>query len=164
MRGQPASRTRREGALPVTGQQRSASGHRTLAHTADLRVEAWSPTVAGCITQAVRAVVDGFADTSAARPVGERACEVTAAADEDLLVAVLEEVVYRMDADGEIPLDTEVLAIRDTAAGRVLSVRFRMADADTAEPVGAVPKAVSLHGLRLRGGPDGWTCRVTVDV
>jgi SHS2 domain-containing protein len=148
----------------VTGQQRSTSGHRTVAHTADLRLEAWSPTMAGCVTEAVRAMVEGFADTTAARPVGERSCEVTADSDEDLLAAVLEEVVYRMDVEGELPLDTRVLAIRDTADGRLLSARFDMADADTAEPVGAVPKAVSLHGLRLSGGPDGWTCRVTVDV
>ncbi|MCC9306273.1 archease [Kitasatospora sp. RB6PN24] len=148
----------------MTGGQRSASGHRAVAHTADLRLEAWSPTVAGCVTEAVRALVEGFADTSAARPVGDRTCEVTAATDEDLLVAVLEEVVYRMDADGEIPLDTEVFEIRTTAAGRALSARLRMADADTAELVGAVPKAVSLHDLHLRGGPGGWSCRVTVDV
>ncbi|MET7787968.1 archease [Streptomyces sp900116325] len=135
-----------------------------MPHTADMRVEAWSPTAEGCIAEAVRAVVEGFADTSGATVVGERAYEVTAESDVDLLVAVLEEVVYRMDADGEIPLDAEVGSIRSAGAGLGLSVRFRMADADTAVPVGAVPKAVSLHDLQLRGGPGGWTCRVTLDV
>ncbi|MEU6238222.1 archease [Kitasatospora sp. NPDC047058] len=148
----------------MTGQQRSGSGHRTVAHTADLRVEAWAPTAEGCIREAVRAAVEGFADTTGARPSGERACTVTAATDEDLLVAVLEEVIYRMDADGELPLGTELGAIRATAEGRALPVRFRMADAATAAPVGAVPKAVSLHDLRLRGGPGGWSCQVTLDV
>lgn len=146
------------------GKQPGSSGHRAVPHTADMRVEAWSPTAEGCIGEAVRAVVEGFADTSRAAVAGERAYAVTAQSDEDLLVSVLEEVVYRMDADGEIPLDVEVGAIRSAGAGRALSVRFRMADAGTAVPIGAVPKAVSLHDLRLRGSPGGWTCRVTLDV
>jgi SHS2 domain-containing protein len=129
-----------------------------------MRVEAWSPTAEGCIGEAVRAVVEGFADTSGAEVVAERAYAVTAESDEDLLVSVLEEVVYRMDTDGEIPLDAEVGPIRSAGDGRGLSVRFRMADAGTAVPVGAVPKAVSLHDLQLRGGPGGWTCQVTLDV
>ncbi|MFD4946255.1 archease [Streptomyces sp. NPDC058239] len=135
-----------------------------MPHTADMRVEAWSPTAEGCIVEAVRAVVEGFAETAGAAVVGERAYVATAESDEDLLVSVLEEVVYRMDADGEIPLDVEVGSIRSAGGGRGLSVRFRMADAGTAVPIGAVPKAVSLHDLQLRGGPGSWTCRVTLDV
>lgn len=141
-----------------------ASGHGAVPHTADMRVEAWSPTAEGCIREAVRAMVEGFADTSGATVVGERVYVLTAESDVDLLVSVLEEVVYRMDADDEIPLDVEVGSIKPAGAGRGLSVRFRMADAGTAVPVGAVPKAVSLHDLHLRGGPGGWTCRVTLDV
>lgn len=148
----------------MTGQERSDSGHRTVPHTADMRVEAWSPTVEGCIGEAVRAVIDGFADTTAARSVGERECAVTARTEEDLLVSVLEEVVYRMDVDGEIPLDVEVSAICDTGDGRELSARFRMVDVGAVALIGAVPKAVSLHDLSLRGGPGGWTCQVTLDV
>ncbi|MFE6022027.1 archease [Streptomyces sp. NPDC056441] len=135
-----------------------------MPHTADMRVEAWSPTAEGCIDEAVHAVLEGFADTSGAAVVGDREYVVTAESDEDLLVSVLEEVVYRMDADGEIPLTVEVGAIQSAGDGRGLSVRFRMADAGTAVPIGAVPKAVSLHDLQLRGGPGGWTCRVTLDV
>ncbi|MFC9626505.1 archease [Streptomyces sp. NPDC056930] len=135
-----------------------------MPHTADMRVEAWAPTAEGCIGEAVRAVLEGFADTSGAAVVGEREYVITAESDADLLVAVLEEVVYRMDADGEIPLVVEVGSIRSAGDGRGLSVRFGMADAGTAVPIGAVPKAVSLHDLQLRGGPGGWTCRVTLDV
>ncbi|MFJ2580979.1 archease [Kitasatospora aureofaciens] len=145
-------------------QPRAGSGHRTVPHTADLQVEAWSATAEGCIGEVVRAVVDSFADLSAARPAGERACTVIAASDADLLAGVLEEVIYRMDADGELPAALALGAIRDAEGGRAMEVRFRMADTATAALVGAVPKAVSLHGLDLRAGPGGWTGRVTVDV
>ncbi|MEE1783710.1 archease [Streptomyces sp. SP17BM10] len=146
------------------GTNGAASGHRTVPHTADLQVEAWSPTAEGCIGELVRAVVDGFADLTAARPAGERACTVVAASDADLLAGVLEEVIYRMDANGELPTALALGTIHDADGGRTLEVRFRMADTATAALVGAVPKAVSLHGLDLRSGPGGWTGRVTVDV
>jgi SHS2 domain-containing protein len=144
--------------------QRPGSGHRTVPHTADLCLEAWSPSAEGCIGEAVRALVEGFADTSGAEAVGDREYAVTARTEEDLLVSVLEEVIYRMDADGEVPLAAQVGGIRPIGDGRSLSVSFLMADIGAARLVGAVPKAVSLHGLHLRGGPGGWRCRVTVDV
>ncbi|MFJ6384022.1 archease [Kitasatospora sp. NPDC092039] len=151
----------------MDGQQpagRSAGGHRSVPHTADLRVEAWAPTAEGCIGELVHAVVGSFADLADARTVGERDCTVLAASDPDLLAGVLEEVVYRMDADGELPVEVAVGPIEGRDGARRVTVRFRMADAATAELVGAVPKAVSLHDLDLAAGPDGWTCRVTVDV
>ncbi|WP_030545259.1 archease [Streptomyces albus] len=140
------------------------SGHRTVPHTADLRVEAWSETAERCITEAVRGAVESFADLSGAAAVAEREFEVTAPTDEDLLVSVLDEAVYRLDADGEIPLETAVGPIRATGGLRAATVRCRMADAARTPLIGAVPKAVSLHDLRLRGDSGGWTCAVTLDV
>ncbi|WP_037898682.1 archease [Streptomyces sp. NRRL S-350] len=143
---------------------RSASGHRSVPHTADLRVEAWAPTAEGCIGELVHAVVAGFADLAGARIVGERDCTVLAVSDADLLAGVLEEVIYRMDADGELPVALAVSRIEGLDGARTVAVRFRMADTATAALVGAVPKAVSLSDLDLRAGPGGWTCQVTVDV
>jgi len=57
------------------------------------------------------------------------------------------------------PVGVEVYA----AGGGVLC-RFVMADVESVRPVGAVPKAVTLHDLRLARGPAGWTCSVTLDV
>jgi SHS2 domain-containing protein len=150
-----------ESAAPVI---RPVSGHRTVPHTADLRIEAWAPTVAGCFAEVVRGMVVAFADTSTTRSVAERPCAFAAASAEDLLVAVLDEVVYRLDVDGELPVDVVVDEVRVTADGWRAAVRFRMAEAVTAALVGAVPKAVSLYGLRLTEGPEGWWCRVTLDV
>ncbi|MFF9646956.1 archease [Kitasatospora aureofaciens] len=143
---------------------RSDRGHRSVPHTADLRVEAWAPTAEGCIGELVHAVVGSFADLSGARIVGERACTVLAVSDPDLLAGVLEEVIYRMDAEGELPAAVALGPVRGLDGARSVEVRFRMADTATAALVGAVPKAVSLHGLELGEGPGGWTCAATVDV
>ncbi|MEU1289411.1 archease [Kitasatospora sp. NPDC005856] len=135
-----------------------------MPHTADLRIEAWAPTAEGCIGELVHAVVAAFADLSGARIVGERGCTVLAVSDPDLLAGVLEEVVYRMDADGELPVAVAVGPIEGLDGARRVTLRFRMADAATATLVGAVPKAVSLNDLDLSAGPDCWTCGATVDV
>ncbi len=143
---------------------RSDRGHRSVPHTADLRVEAWAPTAEGCIGELVQALVDSFADLSGARIVGERTCTVLAVSDPDLLAGVLEEVIYRMDVDGELPAALALGPIGGLDGARSVEVRFRMADTATAALVGAVPKAVSLYGLELGEGPGGWTCAATVDV
>jgi SHS2 domain-containing protein len=135
-------------------------GRRAVAHTADVRIEAWAPDREGCLAEAVPAMVETFADATGAGPGVEVAFDVPAGDDEDLLVAVLDEVIFRLETEGVLPVAAEVTA----APGGGLRVRWRVVDSDAVEPVGAVPKAVSLHGLRF--GPDaaGWSCAVTLDV
>jgi protein archease len=135
------------------------TGHRTLPHTADIRIEAWAPGREQCIAEAVRGIVDTFADTSRHGETAVREVRVPAQPDADLLTSVLDEVIYRLDTDGEIPIDVQITATDDA-----LIVRFTMADADSIRPIGAVPKAVSLHELHIVGNADGWSCAVTLDV
>ncbi|WP_258528080.1 archease [Streptomyces sp. NBRC 110611] len=137
----------------------SARGHRSVPHTADLCIEAWAASREECIAEAVRGVVAGFADIPAEAAGVTRQCEVIADSDARLLAAVIEEVIYRMEAAGEIPADVEV-----SASAWGVHLRFTMVGSDTAAQVGAVPKAVSLHGLRLVRAAPGWTCHVTLDV
>ena len=135
------------------------SGHRCVPHTADLRVEAWAPTRERCIAEAVLGTVEAFVDTASVHPTRTYRCRLTADCDDDLLAAVLEEFIYVMDTAGEIPVDVEVEPVNGG-----VDVRFATADVARALQVGAVPKAVSLHGLALAPGPWGWFCSVTLDV
>ncbi|BBX95802.1 archease [Mycobacterium lacus] len=137
----------------------SACGHRAVPHTADLRIEAWAPTRDGCIRQAVLAVVESFLDLGSARADHTRLRRLTADRDDDLLVAVLEEVIYLLETAGEAPVDVE---LADVGGG--LDATFAMADASTLVQVGAVPKAVSLNELRFCRDRHGWRCSVTLDV
>ena len=137
-------------------------GHRGVPHTADLRIEAWAPTRERCVAEAVKGMVGSFADVSAVRPTGTTVLEVPPGPDDDLLVAVLDEVIYRLDADGEIVLDAEVTGTPDGG----LAARLRTGDAAEAREIGAVPKAISLHDLRIGADPETgeWSCTVTIDV
>jgi len=145
--------------------ERSAAGvgqgHRTVPHTADLRIEAWAPTREECLAEAVRGLVDSFAIVAAApsRHTAER--RFLASSDDDLLVAVIDEVIYRLDADGEIPV---TVAVRPAPEGGVVLV-LSLAELSEAEITGAAPKAASLHDLRCVPDPAGrWSCGITIDV
>lgn len=131
-----------------------------MPHTADVRIEAWAPDREGCLAEAVTALVDSFVDPAGATPDGQEEFRMPPGDDADLLVGILDEVIFRLETAGTLPLSGEV---RPTGDGG-LAVRWRTIGADAVEPVGAVPKAVSLHELRF--GPDdaGWSCAVTLDV
>jgi phage shock protein A len=141
--------------------QGAGQGHRTVPHTADLRVEAWGPTREVCLAEAVRGVVDSFAAVAAARPRHTAERRFIASSDEDLLVAVVGEVIYRLDADGEIPVTA---AIRPVPEGGVV-LTLALADVNEAAITGAVPKGASLHDLRCAPDATGrWSCGITIDV
>ncbi|XEC29487.1 archease [Streptomyces fradiae] len=135
------------------------SGHRGVPHTADLRVEAWAPTREECLAQAVRGVCASFLDLTGAAGVHRRDVEVRADRDEDVLVALLDEVVYRLDTEGEVPVEVELVPVDGGVRGVLWT-----ADAGTLPVTGAAPKAVTLHETVMTRGPGGWTCSVTLDV
>lgn len=140
----------------------NASGHRSVPHTADLRIEAWAPTRDGCIRQAVLGAVESFLDIGSAKSAEARQTRrrrITADNDEDLLVAALEEVIYLLDTTGEAPTDVSL-----SAADGSVEMTLAMVDASAVPQLGAVPKAVSLNDLQLVHGKHGWRCSVTLDV
>lgn len=131
-----------------------------MPHTADIRIEAWAPTREECIAEAVAAAVESFVDTGDGEPVTTTTeVLIDPGTDEDILLDVLNEVIYQVDTAGLVPLRTEVEAL---SSG--VRVRFAMTDVDRVEPVGAAPKAVSLHGLRFTTDGRQWSCSVILDV
>jgi SHS2 domain-containing protein len=134
------------------------AGHRTVPHTADLRIEAWAATREESMAEAVRGLVGSFAAVAGRRPYRRDGCVMTARSDEDLLVALVDEVIYRLDADGEIPVS---VAVRPVPGGGV-GVSFALVPV-AAVITGAVPKAASLTELRCAPDAAGrWSCAVTV--
>ncbi|MCQ4082821.1 archease [Streptomyces sp. RB6PN25] len=111
------------------------------------------------MAQAVHGVVDAFVDTTDAQALRRHEVVLGGERDEDLLVALLDEVVYRLDVADEIPVDVELAPL----LGGLRAV-FHMADALSLPVTGAAPKAVTLHGLSFAHGTDGWSCSVTLDV
>ncbi|WP_407701037.1 archease [Wenjunlia vitaminophila] len=138
---------------------RSGRGHRAVPHTADIRVEAWAEGREQCLVEAVLGLVESFAETSGTHPTAVERVRVEQGSDDDLLAGLLDEVIFRLDVHGQVPVDVEVEAV-----GGGLDVRLAVVDVGSVAITGAAPKAVSFHELRLEQGPCGWTGEATVDV
>jgi SHS2 domain-containing protein len=144
---------------PAEQSGRPGCGHRSVPHTADLRIEAWGPTREDCIAEAVRGLVESFADVSGAGCHLTIECHLSAGSDADLLAAAIEEVIYRLDTRSEVPV-----AVGQAADGGI-DLALQAVDASMVEIIGAVPKAVSLSGLACASDVSGWwSCAVTIDV
>ncbi|AYY14577.1 archease [Actinobacteria bacterium YIM 96077] len=135
------------------------SGHHVVPHTADLRIEAWSPALTGCLGEAAHALVGSFADLTRAEAAGVREFAIPSGPAEDQLVALLDEIIYRMDAHGEIPRN---VAVHEDSSG--LLARLSMVRTEAVATMGAVPKAVALHELSVAKQDDQWICSVTIDI
>lgn len=143
----------------------AGSGHRSVPHTADLRVEAWAGTRDECLAAAVRGVVSAFADTTDLPPRHEATTRITGRDDADLVVAALDEVVYLLDTTGEVPVTVSVVPVGSTVAGTTeLDLRFGLARLTPDRTVGATPKAATLHGLEFARHDGQWRCTVILDV
>lgn len=136
------------------------TGHRTIEHTADLILEAWAPSRVECLAEAVRALVGTFADARDATVERSMPVALDAALDEDLAVALLEDVLYLLDADDAVVAGVELEETEDGS----LEGTLELVPAAAVEPVGAVPKGVSRSDLLFERAYDGWHCRFIVDV
>ena len=134
--------------------------YRVLPHTADTRIEAWAPTRATCIEAAVRALVATFADVTGMEPADSIEEEFDEPTDEDLLVALLEQVIYLAEVTGEVPVTADLV---DEYGGR-LAGTFGVVPLEVVEICGPAPKAIALSDLVFEERDNKWRCLVTIDV
>ncbi|HMK98576.1 MAG TPA: archease [Acidimicrobiales bacterium] len=135
-------------------------GHRLLPHTADAVIEAWGPDRPACLVEAMEALVDIFAEAGDAAVTRTLPLSAEAAASADVLVSLLEEVIYVTEVLGVVPVRFH---LADTEDGGVAG-DMEVVEAGQVELVGPVPKAVSYHGLDIAEHDGTWRCRVLVDV
>jgi SHS2 domain-containing protein len=140
------------------GRQPGECGHRAVPHLGDIRIEAWAACRERCLAEAVLAMVECFADVSRVRPTAVDRVRLPEASDDDLLAALLDEVIFRLEAYGQVPVDVEA----DEADGG-LDVRLAVTGLADVEITGAVPTAVAWDTLRMGPDPYGWSCAVRVD-
>lgn len=135
-------------------------------HTADVVIEAWAPTRAACLEEAIAALAETYSEanpraapdvTRQRRRLGWRHDD---ADGEDLLADLLDDAITRLDCDGLVTVAAELTDAPDgSVTGELVVVPL-----EAREVTGASPKGVSRSALRL--GPDdgGWSARAIVDV
>lgn len=132
-----------------------------MPHTADLIIEAWGRSALECLEEAARGLVESFADvTDVAATDTVPVMFEFAPDDEEALVAVLEEIVYLVDALGVVPVDVALEAAED---GGVAGY-FDTVPVSQVTLGGAGPKGVSRSELELRHDQGRWRCRAVIDV
>lgn len=137
------------------------AGHRVLPHTADTAIEAWAPSRGACAEEAARGLLECFLDTEDAQPAGAITLEIGPDSAENMLLAVLDELIYWTDVGDEVPVDSEIAEQPDGHWHTTIWTAPR----DQVEVVGAVPKAVTLHEFAFAPDTEAtWRCRVLLDV
>ena len=135
-------------------------GHRVLPHTADVIVEAWAATRSGCLEELVRGVVGIFADAAGVVPTREIPLEINAARDEDVVIALVDDVCYLLDADGFVVVD---VGLDETEDGG-FEGSFSVAPVAAVTATGAAPKGASRSELEFAREGSSWHAHVIVDV
>lgn len=136
------------------------SGHRLLPHTADAIIEAWGPDRVTCVTEALLGLVESFARVSPDAPTRLVPLDAPGGKPADVLVSLLEGVIYRLDVDAMVPVRFH---LADSQDGGV-SGQMEVVGSERVEVVGPVPKAVSYHDLSIQPTAGGWRCHVLIDV
>jgi SHS2 domain-containing protein len=138
----------------------SARGYRLVPHTADSIIEAWGPDRVTCLAEAVGGMVSVFADVGDAAATTVLPIALEPAPSVDLLVGLLEEVIYTVDVFGKVPVRVQLAESQDGGVAGDLEV---VPVGDVAL-IGPMPKAVSFHDLEIAEHEGAWRCRVLVDV
>jgi SHS2 domain-containing protein len=89
----------------MNNEDRSEVGHRAVPNADDVIVEAWAPTRSGCLEELVLGVVSTFTDTHGIIGAREVPLEIGAPRDEDVVVALLDDVYYLLDTDELVVVD-----------------------------------------------------------
>jgi SHS2 domain-containing protein len=123
-------------------------------------IEAWGPDRVTCLAEAVDALVSVFALVPDTAVTTTLPVVLEAAPGPDLLVGLLEEVIYAVDVFAKVPAHVHLAEAEDGSVAGDLDV----VDAAEVVLVGPMPKAVSWHGLEMSDDGGTWRCRVVVDV
>ncbi len=140
-------------------------GVRELEHTGDVAIEVAGPTFAALLDRAALALRrlsvagDGEAGGNEnGEPPVERVVELEATDEAALLVRWLQEMLYRIDAEGHAYRSARIDLDPTRPHLRAVVLEDRL------PACGARVKSVTYHGLSCESDRDGWKARVIFDV
>ncbi|MFI6739149.1 archease [Nonomuraea sp. NPDC050451] len=127
-------------------------GHRAVLRVADVAVEAWADGREECLAEAVQALVECCVRVGDAVPDACVMFALVEESDEALLVAVLDEVIRQIEANGRVTVDVSVdertVATRGQVEVRLATVLSR--------PSSAWPRRLRRSRCTACGS-DAWT-------
>ncbi len=150
--------------LPVADvRPRPPAGFELTEHTADVGLRVWGPSEPALFEQAALALASLVCDPATVEPRETYSviAEAPGGSPDALLVAWLNELLYRMETDGIVLGSFTIAGLthRYVAARAAGEPRDRQRH----EPRLDV-KAATYHGLSLRRGGEGWEATIVLDV
>lgn len=138
------------------------ASHRFFDHTGDYGVDLEAPTRVGLYEEAARALVVLLTDAiDSIDPREARPIEVSGVDDEDLLVALANEVLFLFESDGWLTARVEV----EELDHEVLRAVAHGEPFDPARhPIARPMKAVTHHGAKVEERDGGWRGRLIFDL
>lgn len=140
--------------------QSRALPHTVLSHTADTGIEALADSLADLVHDLAVGMFGLMAKMDPCRPVRQIEANVEAGSDEDLVVDVLSELLYRSEVEDLFLCGFDV---KMTGPNNV-HVSAGGVDAESVELIGPPIKAVTYHDITVSRTDHGWYGRVYFDV
>lgn len=140
-----------------------SSGYRAIPRAAGLVVEAWGDSREECLAEAVRAVVDSFAEIGDAVPDGSVEFALAARDDDALLLTVLDEVIDQIQGEERVPVDVSIDEGTGIAMGE-FEIRLATVPLEAVREVGALPEAVQPAGSWFRRESGVWRAHALIEV
>ncbi len=139
---------------------------RMLEHTADVGFEVAADTLAEVFEAAGRALLQVMFEGAPPAEAEEEVAEISLTAPdlETLMVRWLDELVFRIQTLGRVPVRTRV-TLQDGGNTWTLQARlFEQPFEKVADRFATEVKATTYHGLQIARNGKGWRARVILDV
>jgi len=137
---------------------------RPLEHTADVGLEVEAGTLGELFAEAAAGLCGTVTDGSRVEPRLRRETSLTAPAVDLLLVEWLDELLFRLDAYGEL-YSRHAVTVSEGASGCSLVAASEGEAFDPARhPVKVQVKAVTYHALEVARTASGWRATVLFDI
>ena len=141
--------------------RRDSENWGTIDHTADLGLWAEAETLPGVFRTMCIALSRLMVEGARKGETSSHPFEASGDGLADLLVQVLNEVVYLLDAEGLLVTDLEVEELSPARlSAQLLSIAFDPGQHTPGEAV----KAVTYHETQVEQTPSGWRAQVLLDV
>jgi SHS2 domain-containing protein len=128
----------------------SGRGYRHFAHTADVGLTAWGPTLSDAFAEAIRGTAAVTYELNRIRPSVQRVIQANDGDPARLLVDLLDGVLYLADSEGFVPIQAEVDMTPRNVAARLSGETF---DPSRHRRAGPQVKAITYHDIKVEPGP-----------
>ena len=136
------------------------AGFELVGRGSDLAITVAGPDAEGCLAAAVRGLAASLVEAPPREGRRRERVELQGNGPAELLLALMDEAIVRLDSDGELSVDAHHLRM----IGDRLEATLELVPLADLQVSGIPPKAATWHDLMLQPGDARWQGRVMLDL